>query len=166
MAAAPSGVSESSPPVMKEIDRVVRRVLASIPKPPSGDADAEVRHHTLCQAVELLLRNQDKVFQLHGSLSLAVSQNKPRSDDQWSKVPRFVGNMDKTWMAQWLVKFDSKLSKVPMDRELLDHLEANDPKIISLLFFMFTCTGPYAELPQEMKDSRAIAGVAFELRAW
>ncbi len=109
---------------------------------------------------------EGQILYLHGVLTNALTKTVPKSEDAWAKIPKFVGALDKGWMAQWLVKYDSQASTAdPITRELLDALESSDPKIIGLLFRMFTMTGEYTEMPEVMQKSRAVSALVFARRA-
>ena len=88
-------------------------------------------------------------------------------NDEWTKEPKYVRDLDKGWMAQWMVTHDSRVSEVgkAITREALDILSVTDNSIIANLFQVFTMTSPYTELPQPCRESKALTAVVFSRRA-
>lgn len=118
------------------------------------------------QTLTMVLTNQSHVHLLQGLIGNALEKQIVRTEDSWLKPPRYVGCLDKGWMAQWIVRYDDKASQQdPISREFLDALEAADPKIIANLFQMFTVTTPYTELPGPCQKSKGVAGLTFTRRA-
>lgn len=154
-----------------ELERSIQRVLAMVPKPkkPAGSpakegAQKDVEYHTMCSAIRTLLSNQHRILFLNGVLLQALSSNDDTTDDAWLRPPKYVCNIDKGWMAQWMVKNDPS-DGLSIDREFLDNLESQDARTIGLLFQMFTGTAPYTEVPELMRNSKSLTGSVFAQRA-
>lgn len=158
----------------QDVDKMVKRVVGSLPKlVPSGDKkadhEAELIRNALVSAIELLLRNMDKALFLEGSLTAALKNSEVKSDDDsWARPPKYVGGLEKGWMAQWIVKYDEMASQdhpTRFSREFLDFLESRDSKMVANLFQLFTGTSAYTELPAECKDSKSLTALVFTRRA-
>lgn len=156
---------------MDDLEKNIARVVSMVPKPKKNNsspvkesATKDVEYHALCAAIRTLMLNQSRILFLNGVISQALVKSEETGDDSWVKVPKYVCNLDKGWMAQSLVKNDPS-PKSKIDREFIDNLESQDSKMILNLFLMFTGTAPYTEIPDLMKNSKTPTGAVFKQRA-
>eukprot|EP00969_Alexandrium_andersonii_P069421 3062469-Alexandrium_andersonii.AAC.2 len=152
--------------------KAVAKVISALPKPVStgdkgSDALSEAEYHHMCSAVTLLLENADKINVLSGALASSLKNLTEKTSDAWARCPKYVRDLDKGWMAQWIVQQDSHLSasSACITRELLDNLTVQDPMIVPNLFHMFTMTAPYTELPAPCVNSKSLTALVFKARA-
>lgn len=152
--------------------KIVAKMTNALPAIAGGSDDSradEDARTALVNCLDVLVTNASKAPNLLSAMQNTVKKNDgDKGEDAWpgKKLPQYVGQLDRAWMAQWLVRVDKQLSTdKPLTREVLDHLEANDCHIVGNLFRMVTCTSAYTQLPELCRRSRSAAAVVFELRA-
>lgn len=96
VAAGPPTPSPRTNKGADSLNKAVQQVLAAVAKPASSQGtDAEVRYHSMCQTIDMLLRHEPHILYLHGVVSHSLLGLQPKQEDAWHKELKFVGSLDK-----------------------------------------------------------------------